>query len=113
MLSSVSGPTPDDVTMPGIAEGFRVNLHRDPQLEQAIRAQTDTHHQPYLVMASIPDGSQLHFVAGQPFPIVSFRYLPNILYGQCFCRHRYGFVITETSIFCLGFLDWSVKSSRR
>lgn len=57
------GPTPDDVTLKGVAEAFGVRLSRDPTLEQRLRAYFGEHlTAAHLKLAEVPEGV-LHFAA--------------------------------------------------
>ena len=65
------GPTHDDVTMRGIAQGFGVGLVRDPTLEGVLRTRLgEACNEPALRMADIPEGSELWWEGQIIWPLV-------------------------------------------
>ncbi|MBI4081348.1 MAG: competence/damage-inducible protein A [Candidatus Lambdaproteobacteria bacterium] len=68
------GPTHDDITITAIATGFGVKAVRHPVLEQAIRSHyKERCTEDHLLMALVPEGSQLIDVPGRLHPQVQFR----------------------------------------
>jgi len=68
------GPTHDDVTMEGIAEGFGVSLARRPELERRFRLRYgDSANAAVLKMAEVPEGTEIIDLGSTRFPLVSFR----------------------------------------
>jgi molybdenum cofactor synthesis domain-containing protein len=66
------GPTHDDLTMDGIALAFGRKIHRDPQLEAALRGYYPAHLvEPNLRMADVPEGARLIGGPGLWFPVVA------------------------------------------
>ncbi|HEY2988300.1 MAG TPA: competence/damage-inducible protein A [Candidatus Binatia bacterium] len=54
------GPTHDDVTMAGVAHGFRVKVIRHPQLEKRLRERHGQNmNEARLRMAEVPEGAEL------------------------------------------------------
>lgn len=54
------GPTPDDVTLKGVAEAFGVRLSRDPTLEQRLRSYFGDHlTAAHLKFAEVPEGAPI------------------------------------------------------
>jgi len=65
------GPTHDDLTMHGIAGAFGRNIHRNPELEAALRGYYPPELvEPNLLMADVPEDSQLVCRPGMWFPVV-------------------------------------------
>lgn len=68
------GPTHDDVTMQGIAQGFGVGVVRQPELEQKIRAYWGAKlDDANLRLADVPDGAQLVYGSDQIWPVVAYQ----------------------------------------
>jgi len=68
------GPTHDDVTMAGIAQGFGTRVVRDPVLEERIRAYWGAKLvEPNLRMADLPEGAALVYGKDQVWPVVAYR----------------------------------------
>lgn len=67
------GPTHDDVTMEGIAQGFGVNLVCSPIVEKILSSLYDSMNDAVLKMAHVPDGSDVIFNKEMRFPVVNFR----------------------------------------
>jgi molybdenum cofactor synthesis domain-containing protein len=68
------GPTHDDITMAGIAQGFGVKLCMHPVLEQKFRARYGPAVNPAILkMAEVPEGSVIIEPGNARFPLVSFR----------------------------------------
>jgi len=71
------GPTHDDVTIPALADAFRVPVVRSPELADIIRAVTvHDFHERNLRMADIPDGALLLRGSGateSSWPVVAIR----------------------------------------
>ncbi|MBI5049320.1 MAG: competence/damage-inducible protein A [Nitrospirae bacterium] len=68
------GPTHDDVTMEGIAEGFGVKLMRHPELaERFCRRFGDSANDAVMKMAFIPEGAEIMDVGDKVFPLVIFK----------------------------------------
>jgi molybdenum cofactor synthesis domain-containing protein len=68
------GPTHDDVTMAGIAKGFRVNLIKHPELERLFRARYGNNlNDAVIKMAEVPEGSEIISLEDMRFPVISFR----------------------------------------
>jgi molybdenum cofactor synthesis domain-containing protein len=68
------GPTHDDVTMAGIANGFGVKLAVHPAIRDVLTARYE-HNLTSVVMkmAEIPEGAEVHFKEGMRFPLVSYK----------------------------------------
>jgi len=65
------GPTHDDLTMHGIAGAFGQNVTRNPELEAALRGYYPPELvEPNLLMADVPENSQLIRRPGMWFPVV-------------------------------------------
>lgn len=65
------GPTHDDLTMEGIALAFGRKIHRDPQLERALRGYYAPELvEPNLRMADVPEGTRLIGSPGLWFPVI-------------------------------------------
>lgn len=70
------GPTHDDVTMEGIAAGFRVGIIRHPELvKHLISYCGDRTNEAIMKMAEVPEGSEIIDPGNTGFPLVSFRNL--------------------------------------
>lgn len=68
------GPTHDDVTMAGVADGFRVKVIRHPELERRLRQRHGENiNEARLRMAEVPEGAQLVGVDSLYAPIVKLR----------------------------------------
>ena len=68
------GPTHDDLTIPAIAAGFGVRAVRHPVLAQTIRNHYgDRLTEDHLLMAQVPEGSELIDIDGLYYPQVQFR----------------------------------------
>jgi molybdenum cofactor synthesis domain-containing protein len=68
------GPTHDDMTVPAIAAGFGVKAVRHPALEASIRKHYgERMTEDHLLMALVPEGSELIEVEGLYFPQTVFR----------------------------------------
>lgn len=68
------GPTLDDVTLDGVAAAFGAGLRADPALEAVIRAHfREATQASHLKMARIPEGSQLVWTDGLPWPVLIVR----------------------------------------
>jgi molybdenum cofactor synthesis domain-containing protein len=68
------GPTHDDVTMAGIAQGFGTRVVREPVLEQRVRAYWGAKlAAPNLRLADIPEGAELVYGKDQVWPVVAYR----------------------------------------
>jgi molybdenum cofactor synthesis domain-containing protein len=66
------GPTHDDLTMDGIAVAFNRKIHRNPQLETALRGYYPAELvEPNLRMADVPEGARLIGGPGMWFPVVA------------------------------------------
>jgi molybdenum cofactor synthesis domain-containing protein len=66
------GPTHDDLTMDGIARAFDRKIHRNTQLEAALRGYYPVDLvEPNLRMADVPEGAQLIGGPGLWFPVVA------------------------------------------
>lgn len=67
------GPTHDDLTMAGIAQGFGVPVVRQPELEAKIRAYWGAKLEaPNLRLADVPEGAQLVYGNDQIWPVVAY-----------------------------------------
>ncbi|MBI3781787.1 MAG: competence/damage-inducible protein A [Deltaproteobacteria bacterium] len=65
------GPTHDDITMEGIAQGLGRKIVRDPWLEEKVREYSPgTINEARLKMAEVPEGSELVFGNDLTFPAV-------------------------------------------
>lgn len=68
------GPTHDDVTMAGIAEGFGTRLIVHPELEQRFRRRYgEACNEAIMKMAVVPEGTQIISHEGMRFPVTTFR----------------------------------------
>lgn len=68
------GPTHDDVTMAGVADGFRVKVIRHPELERRLRQRHgESINEARLRMAEVPEGAALVGVDSLYAPIVKLR----------------------------------------
>lgn len=67
------GPTHDDVTMEGIAQGFSVNLVCSPLIRDILSSLYDAMNDAVLKMAYVPEGSDIIFNENMRFPVVNFR----------------------------------------
>ncbi len=68
------GPTHDDITMAGIAEGFGVELVRHPVLEETFKKRYgDAANEAIMKMAEVPEGAEVvEFETGK-FPLVVYK----------------------------------------
>lgn len=68
------GPTHDDVTLAGVSRAFSIPIVRHPELERLIRScfedKVDDKH---LLMANVPEGSQLITGDGLKWPVLVYR----------------------------------------
>jgi len=68
------GPTHDDITMAGIAQGFGVGLVSHPLLEGKFRNRYgECINDAVMKMTEVPDGAKLVDLGDKSFPLVSFR----------------------------------------
>ncbi|MBI4681766.1 MAG: competence/damage-inducible protein A [Nitrospirae bacterium] len=68
------GPTHDDVTMAGIAKGFRVNLVAHEGIKKILNLRyKDLINNSVLKMTEVPEGSEIDFHENMRFPVVSFK----------------------------------------
>jgi molybdenum cofactor synthesis domain-containing protein len=68
------GPTHDDITMAGIAQGFAVGLVSHPLLEGKFRNRYgECINDAVMKMTEVPDGANLVDLGDKSFPLVSFR----------------------------------------
>jgi len=68
------GPTHDDVTMAGIAEGFGVKLSRHPEIEKLLCSRFDKAlNAAVLKMSELPEGTEVIVREGMRYPVISFR----------------------------------------
>ncbi len=68
------GPTHDDVTMAGIAQGFGTRVVREPVLEERVRAYWGAKlAPPNLRLADVPEGAELVYGKDQVWPVVALR----------------------------------------
>jgi molybdenum cofactor synthesis domain-containing protein len=68
------GPTHDDVTMAGIAQGFAAKLIRHPQLADYFLSQYgDQVNEAVLKMAYVPEGAEIIDLGTRNFPLVLYR----------------------------------------
>ena len=68
------GPTHDDITIPAIAAAFQVPVVRDPVLEEGIRRHyRERLTEDHLLMARVPEGTELISVEGLSYPQMKFR----------------------------------------
>jgi len=68
------GPTHDDVTMAGIANGFDVKLSRHPDIEKLLFSRFDNAmNDAVLKMTELPEGTEVYIQKGMRYPVISFR----------------------------------------
>jgi molybdenum cofactor synthesis domain-containing protein len=68
------GPTHDDVTMAGIAQGFGTRVVREPVLEARVRAYWGAKLEaPNLRLADVPEGAELVYGKDDVWPVVAYR----------------------------------------
>ena len=68
------GPTHDDVTMAGIAQGFGIRVVREPVLEDRVRAYWGAKlATPHLRLAEVPEGAELVYGRDMVWPVVAYR----------------------------------------
>ncbi|MEW6600728.1 MAG: molybdopterin-binding protein [Nitrospirota bacterium] len=68
------GPTHDDVTMAGIAKGFRVKLLPHEGIKKLLYSKyRDVINSSVLKMTEVPEGSELEFHESMRFPVVTFK----------------------------------------
>ena len=68
------GPTHDDLTMAGIAQGFGTRVVREPVLEERVRAYWGAKlAAPNLRLADVPEGAELVYGSDQVWPVVAYR----------------------------------------
>lgn len=68
------GPTHDDVTMAGIAQGFGTRVIREPVLEERVRGYWgDKLNDANLRLAHVPEGAELVYGKDQLWPVVAYR----------------------------------------
>ena len=68
------GPTHDDVTMAGIAQGFATRVVREPTLEDRVRSYWGAKlSAPNLRLADVPEGAELVYGKDQVWPVVAYR----------------------------------------
>jgi molybdenum cofactor synthesis domain-containing protein len=68
------GPTHDDVTIAGIAQGFATRVVREPALEDRVRAYWGAKLSPAnLRLADVPEGAVMVYGKDQSWPVVSYR----------------------------------------
>jgi len=68
------GPTHDDVTMAGIANGFGVKLSRHPEIEKLLSTRFDkVLNAAVLKMAELPEGTEVFIEDGMRYPVILFR----------------------------------------
>lgn len=68
------GPTHDDLTMAGIAQGFGTRVVREPVLEERVRAYWGAKlSAPNLRLADVPEGAELVYGKDQVWPVVAYR----------------------------------------
>lgn len=68
------GPTHDDVTIEGIAAGFKVKRIQHPELERIFLSRyRDSVNEAVLKMCVVPDGAELIMKEGMRFPLVVFK----------------------------------------
>src|ERR1041384_3710106 len=72
--SSCVGPTHDDVTMAGIAQGFGTTVVREPVLEERVRAYWGAKlAPPHLRLAEVPAGAELIYGKDHVWPVVAYQ----------------------------------------
>ena len=68
------GPTHDDVTMAGIAQGFGTRVVREPALEDRVRSYWGAKlSAPNLRLADVPEGAELVYGKDLVWPVVAYR----------------------------------------
>lgn len=68
------GPTHDDLTMAGIAQGFATRVIRHPVLEVRVRAYWGERLAPAnLRLADVPEGAELVYGKDEVWPVVAYR----------------------------------------
>lgn len=68
------GPTHDDLTMAGIAQGFATRVVRHPVLEERVRAYWGERLAPAnLRLADVPEGAELVYGKDEVWPVVAYR----------------------------------------
>ena len=68
------GPTHDDLTMAGIAQGFGTRVVREPVLEERVRAYWGAKlATPHLRLAEVPEGAELVYGRDHIWPVVAYR----------------------------------------
>ena len=68
------GPTHDDVTMAGIAEGFGVGLVEHEEIKKILYSKyKDMINSSVLKMTEVPEGSGIEFHENMRFPVVTFK----------------------------------------
>jgi len=68
------GPTHDDLTMAGIAQGFGTRVVREPVLEGRVRAYWGTKlATPNLRLADVPEGAELVYGKDDVWPVIAYR----------------------------------------
>jgi molybdenum cofactor synthesis domain-containing protein len=68
------GPTHDDLTMAGIAQGFGTRVVREPVLEDRVRAYWGAKlAAPNLRLADVPEGAELVYGKDHVWPVVAYR----------------------------------------
>lgn len=68
------GPTHDDVTMKGIAQGFGVRLVQDPEIKKILVTKFgNTENDSVLKMAEVPDKAEVIFHQKMRFPVVAYK----------------------------------------
>ena len=98
------GPTHDDVTMAGIAQGFATRVVREPVLEDRVRAYWGAKlATPNLRLADVPEGAELVYGKDQVWPVVAYRnvyILPGVptLFRRKFIDIRERFRVTPMTV---------------
>ncbi|UCF87668.1 MAG: competence/damage-inducible protein A [Nitrospiraceae bacterium] len=68
------GPTHDDVTMKGIAQGFGVRLVQNPEIKNVLDTKFgSTSNDSVLKMADLPDKAEVIFHQKMRFPVVAYK----------------------------------------
>lgn len=68
------GPTHDDVTMKGIAQGFGVPLVQNPEIKKVLDIKFgNTSNDSVLKMAEVPDKAEVIFHQNMRFPVVAYK----------------------------------------